>query len=74
MRLNYVRVLACNEKGRQHLKVLKEKGVLIASKFTQIPEAYRTFEAKSIGLYSYACSDETRQALLERELKAPVIL
>lgn len=74
MPLNYVRVLACNEKGRQHLKVLKEKGVLIASKFTQIPEAYRTFEAKSIGLYSYACSDETRQALLERELKAPVIL
>ncbi|WP_373127866.1 nucleotidyltransferase [Dielma fastidiosa] len=72
--LNYLRVLACNEKGRAHLKALKEQGVHIASKFTQIPEAYRTIEYKSSVLYGYPCSDEKRQQILERELKAPVIL
>lgn len=72
--LNYLRVLACNAKGRAYLKELKEQGVQIASKFTQIPEPFRTFEQKSAVLYSYAFSDKKRQELLDRELKAPVIL
>lgn len=72
--LNHIRVLACNAKGRAYLKGLKEQGVQIASKFTQIPEPYRSFEHKSVILYSYAYSDQKRQEILERELKAPVIL
>lgn len=72
--LNTLRVLACNTKGRAYLKELKDQGVQIASKFTQIPEPYRTIEYKSTILYSYAFSSDKRNELLERELKAPVIL
>ncbi len=71
---NYLRVLACNEKGRAYLKQLKKQGIPIVSRFATLPEPFKTFEMKSAVLYAYPLSEIKRQALLERELQGPVII
>lgn len=71
--INYLRVLAFNEKGKAYLKQLK-KEVKIASKFSQIPEPYQSMEMKSIHVYSAFYPIEKRSSILETELNPPCFI
>lgn len=72
--ISFLRVLAYNEKGRQYLKQLKKEGVVIASKFKQIPEIYRDMEFKAAGIYAYPLDSKAQQKLLHSELDKPVFV
>lgn len=68
--LNYIRVLAYNDKGKTYLKYLKKQGVLIASKFNQIPEPYRSMELKASFVYAYPLKN--KKDFNQLELNPPI--
>lgn len=72
--INYLRVLAYNETGKLYLKELKKKEVYIASKFKQIPKAYREIEMKSTSIYAYPLDNEKQQKLIQTELNKPIFI
>lgn len=72
--INYLRVLAYNDTGKQYLKQLKKEGVYIASKFKQIPKAYRDLELKSTSIYAYPLDNEAQQELIHSELNKPIFV
>lgn len=72
--ISYLRVLAYNEQGKQYLKYLKKQGVHIASKFNQIPQAYREIELKATSIYAYPLMNEQQQQLINTELNKPIYI
>lgn len=71
--INYLRVLAFNEKGKQYLNQLK-KEVNIASKFNQIPEPYQSMEMKAIHVYATFYSEKMHTSIIETELNPPCFI
>lgn len=71
--LDTCRILGFNEKGRAHLKVLQEEEVKIASRYNQMPLPYRTLETRSTIAYASVLDIKERNALVQREIKGPVI-
>lgn len=72
--INYIRVLAYNDVGRQYLHKLKKEGVTIASKFAQIPQPYRQMELRACSAYSYPLDCLNRKQALDGELRPPVYI
>lgn len=71
--LTHLRVLAYNENGKQYLKQLsKEEGLIIASKFSQIPQPYRDMELKATSVYAYPLQGEQHDEMLKSELQKPI--
>lgn len=71
--LNYVRVLAFNEKGLEIIKYLQAKGTNIITQFKQIPENYRQIEYRASVLYASFFNEEHSKYLIKRELQGPYI-
>jgi predicted nucleotidyltransferase len=71
--LNTLRILGFNEKGRQHLKALQKQEIRIASRFRQIPQAYRLIEHRSTLVYASVLPIEQRNKLIQREIEGPII-
>lgn len=73
--LKHLRILAFNDVGKAYLAQLsKKEDVLLASRFRQIPEPYRSIELKSTYTYAYPLSLESRQAMAKKELQPPLYL
>ncbi len=68
---NYVRVLAANEAGKKYLKTIP---CTVASRFNQIPKAYRDMEMKAAYVYASMKSEEKRKKCKEEELQPPIFL
>ncbi|MCF0110624.1 MAG: nucleotidyltransferase family protein, partial [Erysipelotrichaceae bacterium] len=67
--INFVRILAHNLIGQQYLKTLRKKeGLIIASKFMQIPERYREAEYRATVCYSQGFDNEKRFAMIQKEI------
>lgn len=71
--IDYIRVLAFNETGKQYLKSIKEE-VHIASKFSQIPSPYREMELKASQVYAYPLAIDKQKALIDLELQPPIYI
>jgi predicted nucleotidyltransferase len=71
--LQTLRVLGFSPKGQRHLRILRDNGIRIATRFNQVPIPYRRLELKATAAYAHALSSESRQALLEREIKGPIL-
>jgi predicted nucleotidyltransferase len=71
--LQTLRVLGFSAKGQRHLRTLRDQGVRVATRFNQIPVPYRRLELKATAAYAHVLSASTRQALLEREIKGPIL-
>lgn len=69
--LDYLRILAFNSKGKEYLKTLKED-VKIASRFNQIPLAYRNMELKASQVYAMGLDRKEREAFMKSELQPPI--
>lgn len=70
--LQHIRILAMNETGRAYLKELKQREVIIASRFNQIPKQYREMDLKAVSAYTIPLSGEQRLALLKKEIQSPL--
>ncbi len=73
-KMDTLRLLAYNEKGRNYLKWLKQQEVKIASRFNQIPKPYRLMEYKAACLYSYPFEDDIRKKIMQKELSTPIFI
>ncbi|MEG0657066.1 nucleotidyltransferase [Anaerorhabdus sp.] len=69
--LDTLRILAFNETGRNYLKFLSEKEIKVASKFAQIPEAYRKLEFRTTLLYTSQMDETKRDELIKKEIGGP---
>lgn len=65
--LNFLRLLAFNENGKNYLKNLQEKEIIVASKFSQVPEKYRKLEYRTTQLYTSLMCESQRLDLLKKE-------
>lgn len=66
--LQYLRILAFNETGKKYLSKLKKDNTLIlASRFNQIPESYRTLELQATCTYAYPLSAQEKQKAIQKE-------
>ena len=72
--LKHIRILAMNETGRAYLKELKQKDVIIASRFNQIPKPYREMDLKVASAYGIPLSSEERLSLLKKEIQSPLLV
>lgn len=71
--INYLRVLAYNDNGKEYLKLLsKKEDLIVASKFAQIPQPYRDIELKATSVYAYPLQGENQQELIQGELQRPI--
>lgn len=68
---SHIRVLGFNDVGKQYLKQLKQDDVMIASRFNQIPLAYRNMEMKAAQIYGLL---DQRKEMVEKEMQPPVYL
>lgn len=66
----YLRLLACNSKGRSYLKTLKNE-VTIASRFNQIPKSYRDMEWKAAIVYSKLFKNPDE--IIAKECGSPIL-
>ncbi|MDD6467131.1 MAG: nucleotidyltransferase [Erysipelotrichaceae bacterium] len=64
----YLRVLATNEKGRQHLKTLRKEPVVIANKYSQIPDCYKELEYRATVAYAIPFDQTTRCEIMHKEI------
>ena len=71
--LNYVRVLAFNDKGLEIIKYLQTKGTNIITQFKQLPDNYRQIEYRASVLYASFFDEKRSQYLIKRELQGPYI-
>lgn len=71
--LQTLRVLGFSPKGQRHLRTLRDNGIRIATRFNQVPIPYRRLELKATAAYAHVLSPEARQALMEREIKGPIL-
>ncbi len=71
--LNTLRILGFNDKGRAHLKLLQKNDVRIASRYNQIPLAYRLLEYRSTLAYASVLEFSLRNRLIQREIEGPII-
>lgn len=69
--INYLRVLAFNEKGKAYLHYLK-KDVFIASKFTKIPSPYKEMELKATRVYNFPLPISKQRDMINLELQPPI--
>lgn len=67
--LNTLRILAFNDTGRQWLHEQRKKDIKIASKFADVPYAWRQIEYKSTLLYTSVLSEKERKRLLDLEIR-----
>lgn len=70
--LNYIRILGFNDKGRAYLSTLNKEDCILASKFNQIPEAYRTIELRATQAYAYPLSLTERKDMIAKEWQSLV--
>ena len=67
--LQHIRIRSYNETGKKYLNSIKKKeDLIIASKFTQIPEEYREIEYKAAVAYAIPYSLEERKVIIEKEI------
>ena len=72
-KLEHIRVLAFNECGRQYLSQLKHTSeVLIASRFSQIPSAYRELELRATMAYVYPIALPLRKEAIAKEWQSQI--
>ncbi len=64
--LDYLRILAYNQKGQQYLHELRNKKIQIANKFIQIPLPYRNLEYKAT--LAYAFPQAKQDQLIQQEI------
>ena len=64
-----LRVLAFNDTGRRWLHEARQKGIPVASRFADIPYAWRQIEYRSTLLYTSVLSAEERKRLLDLEIR-----
>lgn len=72
--ISYLRPLAFNAKGQAHLRTLSKQEIVIASRFKDIPTAYRQLEMRSTIAYAYPFEDIKRQQILQRERLSAEVL
>ena len=66
---SYVRVLAFNDTGKEYLKLLRKKeDVKVASRYIQVPYAYRQLEYKATAAYALGFNEERRNEILQQEI------
>ena len=68
--LQHIRILAMNETGRAYIKQLKKTEVIIASRFNQIPKAYREMDLRAASAYAIPLSSEERLSFIKKELQS----
>ena len=68
-KLDTLRILAFNNKGREWLHSKRKEEVHIASKFAEIPKSYRDIEFQATQLYTSVLPEEERKRLLDLEIK-----
>ena len=66
--LDTLRVLAFNDTGRTWLRQARDKGIRVASRFTDVPYLYRSMEYRTTLLYTSAMAEEKRRTVLKREI------
>ena len=71
--LQTLRVLGFSAKGQCHLRILRDNGIRVATRFNQVPVPYRRLELKATAAYGHVLSAQARQDLLEREIKGPIL-
>lgn len=71
--LQTLRVLGFSAKGQSHLRILRDNGIRVATRFNQVPVPYRRLELKATAAYGHVLSAQARQDLLEREIKGPIL-
>lgn len=69
--IQYLRVLAYNDKGKILLRSLKEE-ILIVSKISQMPEVYKNMEIKASHVYAYPLEETKKNEFIKKELQAPI--
>lgn len=69
--ITHLRPLAFDQRARKLLKQLRQKNILLVSRFADLPAFYRDSELKAAALYAYA-DPQARKALMQRELEAPI--
>lgn len=70
-----LRVLAYNDTGKKYLKQLKDNGVSIASRFSQIPKMYQQMELKAAYTYAYPLlSSKDFYKEVQKELQPPIYI
>ncbi|MFV0380292.1 MAG: nucleotidyltransferase family protein [Anaerorhabdus sp.] len=62
-----LRPLAINDNGKHYLKLLKEKEISVAGKFSHLPEKYREIEYKTTLVYSLFMNKQEKEDLLKKE-------
>ncbi len=67
-KMDTLRILGFNEKGRQWLHDMRKSDVKIASRFADVPYPYREMEYRTSVLYTSVMSKERRQEILENEI------
>ncbi len=73
-KLNHVRLLGFNTKGREYLKTLKkDESLTIVSSFSQLPKDYKSIEEKAFHTYTALMDIKKQNTLSKRELKEPII-
>lgn len=74
-KLQHIRVLAFNEQGKRYLHMVKkQENILIASRFNQIPEPYRSIELRSTFAYASPYTADKRKEIIAAELQAPMYI
>lgn len=66
--VNFIRVLAFNDKGRIYLKHLKDQGIKIVSNWKDLPSYVQQAELKATTMYYSVEEPHLQQALIHREV------
>ena len=68
-KMDTIRILAFNNKGREWLHTKRKEDIHIASRFANVPEIYREMEYKATLLYTSVLPEVERKRLLNEEIR-----
>lgn len=73
--VEYLRILACNQKGKQYLKTLKQTSPLpVVGNFSDLKHPHLEMEMQACRLYALSASKEQRAAIIQKEYKQPFLI
>ena len=73
-KIQAIRVLAFNQKGRQWLKICRQKNISIASRFATVSKPFRDMEYRASLAYTYALPESLRIQLLREEIGGAIAI
>lgn len=69
--LNFIRILAFNDKGRAYLKQIKDE-VNIVTRWKDLPKIHQDLELKATCMYASILDEPTRLAYIKKEVQPPI--